>query len=178
MTTEEAHQQICQKAQDIFRQKHQDYGPSWRVMRFPSLLDQLLIKCRRVRNIEDHQEQAVGDSIESEFYGMINYSIMVLIQRKLGPDSAQYQDEASLLELHVHFAGQARELMRQKNHDYGEVWREMMPTSFTDLILAKLYRMRQMVTVGEQNQTSEGINANVYDVMNYAVFALIQREKS
>lgn len=176
--TESEHRRILAQAKSIFQQKHCDYGSSWRVMRFPSLLDQLLIKCRRIRNIEDHNEQHVPDSIESEWYGIINYSIMALMQRASGPQDPDAELEEDLLETYDQHAAYARELMAKKNHDYGEVWRDMMPQSFTDLILAKLHRMRTMVRNKEQVSASEGINANLYDVINYAVFALIHLESS
>ncbi len=159
---------------DIFQKKTQDYGTSWRVMRIPSLIDQVFIKAQRLRSIEEKGEQKVNDSIEGEYIGIINYSIITLIQMQLGDAFEEEADYANLFRLYDEEAAQAKALMEQKNHDYGEAWREMWISSFTDLILSKLLRIRQILQNKGKTIASEGIDANLYDMINYAVFALIK----
>ncbi|RYD74551.1 MAG: DUF1599 domain-containing protein [Sphingobacteriales bacterium] len=159
---------------DLFQKKTQDYGTSWRIMRTPSLIDQIFIKAQRLRSIEEKGEQKVNDSIEGEYIGIINYSIITLIQKELGESNEVENDYTNLFRLYDEKAAQAKALMEQKNHDYGEAWREMYISSFTDLILSKLLRIRQILQNKGKTIASEGIDANLYDMINYAVFAMIK----
>lgn len=178
--TEIAFDQIIAACKSVFQQKNEDYGPSWTALRPASLADQIYIKARRVRSIEEKQAQKVADSTQQEFIGIINYSIMALMQLS---DDFPYKDawqedgaapDAPLAEWHDKISGQVRELLLAKNHDYGEAWRDMRPSSFTDLILTKLLRIRQIENNQGVSGASEGPEANYQDIINYAVFALIQ----
>jgi uncharacterized protein YbdZ (MbtH family) len=173
--TEEQYQQVVAAAREIALSKHQRYGASWRVMRPTSLADQMLIKARRIRRIEESRHQEIPDSPESELLGILNYAVLTLVQYETKPEAEAYIDEAQLTRWHQHYLDRALTLMRRKNSDYGEVWREMLPSSFTDLILAKLYRIREMLTGSHAPHEDEGVDANLYDIINYAVFALIKR---
>ena len=175
-TTQQFDTQIT-RCRDIFRKKTQDYGTSWRVLRIPSLIDQIFIKAQRIRSIEEKGEQKVQDSIEGEYIGIINYCIITLIQMELGDSLNDEIDHQKLFSLYDAKAGEAKRLMEQKNHDYGEAWREMYITSLTDLILSKLLRIRQILQNKGKTIASEGIDANLYDMINYAVFALIRLEE-
>lgn len=165
---------ICQ---EIFLKKALDYGTSWRVMRIPSLIDQIFIKAQRLRSIEEKGSQKIDDSVDGEYKGIINYSIITLMQMELGDSFELETSSEYLLKLFSKKASKAKELMLAKNHDYGEAWREMYITSFTDLILAKLLRIRQILQNEGNTLISEGIDANLFDIINYAVFALIKFEE-
>lgn len=161
----------------VFAAKNQDYGPSWRVLRVPSLVDQLYIKAKRIRTIEEKPQRMVDEGPLDEFVGLVNYAAMTLVQMELGPlDPALSQPEPfALLEgLYLRQLEEAKLLMLRKNHDYGEVWRHMWSTSFTDLIITKLLRIRQIIDNQGQTTVSEGIGSNLMDIINYAVFALIK----
>lgn len=178
--TEIAFDQIIAACKKVFQQKNEDYGPSWTALRPSSLTDQIYIKARRIRSIEEKQAQKVADSTDQEFVGIINYSIMALMQLSDDfPYKNIWQDRedaapAPLLEWHDKVARQVRELLLAKNHDYGEAWRDMRPSSFTDLILTKLLRIRQIENNHGASIASEGADANYRDIINYAVFALVQ----
>lgn len=174
-TTEEYNRQIA-KCRELFVKKTHDYGASWRVLRISSLIDQIFIKAQRIRSIEEKGEQKIGDSITGEYIGIINYAIITLIQLELGSSYSDDIEGERLFTLYDKYTEQARDLMLAKNHDYGEAWREMWISSFTDLILSKLLRIRQILTNKGQTLVSEGIDANLYDMINYAVFALIRME--
>lgn len=168
---------VIARCKDIFIKKNHDYGASWRILRVSSLIDQLYIKAKRIRTIEDKQSQKIADDVASEFVGLINYCIMALIQIKKKPIQLQSETEETfdaLIELYDLQVKNAKELMLNKNHDYGEVWREMYLSSFTDLILTKLLRIRQIIENEGKTLISEGIDANLFDIINYAVFALIK----
>jgi hypothetical protein len=165
------------RCRDIFQKKTQDYGTSWRVLRIPSLIDQIFIKAQRIRSIEEKGEQKIQDSIEGEYIGIINYCIITLIQMDLGDTLNDEIEHKKLFILYESKAAEAQRLMEQKNHDYGEAWREMYITSFTDLILSKIMRVRQIIQNKGKTLVSEGIDANLYDMINYAVFALIKMEE-
>ncbi|TAE45682.1 MAG: DUF1599 domain-containing protein [Cytophagia bacterium] len=173
------YQKIIQNCQNLFRKKNQDYGTSWRVLRLSSLTDQIYIKAKRIRSIQEKGSQKIADNIEGEFIGMINYSIMALIQIDLENQnedelnlSAQYIDE-----LYTMRANKNWELLANKNHDYGEAWREMRISSMTDLILMKLLRIKQIEDNEGQTLVSEGVESGYQDIINYAVFCLIKMEK-
>ncbi|MGZ3846686.1 MAG: DUF1599 domain-containing protein, partial [Flavisolibacter sp.] len=156
--------------------KTRDYGTSWRVLREISIVDQVYIKAQRVRNIQETGEQKVGnigDDIRSEFIGIINYSIIGLIQLELTENDPEELDVEEVETLYNKYFIAAKTLMQSKNHDYGEAWRNMSQESFVDLILMKLQRMRQIVSNKGKTIISEGLDANFYDMINYAVFALI-----
>lgn len=158
----------------IFLQKAIDYGTAWRILRPSSLTDQLYIKARRIRTIQEVGQQLVSDSIASEFKGIVNYSIMALVQLHLPADAPLELEVRRAEELYDEELARTEALMLQKNTDYGEAWREMRTSSLTDLILMKLLRIKQI----EDNQgvtlISEGVDANYRDMINYALFALIQ----
>jgi len=159
---------------DIFRKKMIDYGSAWRILRLKSLTDQIFIKAQRIRSIDDKGTQKINESADSEFMGILNYSIIALIQLSekstLNPDMNL---EDSLKHYKKH-AGVVKELMEQKNHDYGEAWKEMRVSSFTDLILQKLHRIKQIEDNDGETIMSEGIDANYHDIINYSIFALIK----
>jgi Nucleotide modification associated domain 1 len=164
---------VIQSCRDLFLKKTVDYGTSWRVLRLISLTDQIFIKAQRIRTIQEKKEQKVEDDIRSEFIGIINYGIIALIQ--LGnPDVIEMELEAAKVEeLYNKYINHTKSVMLNKNHDYGEAWRLMSQESFTDLILMKLLRVKQIVENDGKTIVSEGIDANFTDIINYAVFALI-----
>jgi hypothetical protein len=162
------------KCKDIFLKKMQDYGTAWRILRPSSLTDQIFIKAQRIRSIEEKQEQKIGESIESEFIGIINYAAIALVQLQL-PSSApmELEQQEAIQRIEQEFTA-AKKLMLDKNHDYGEAWRDMRVSSMTDLILMKLLRIKQIEDHLGETIISEGVEANYYDIINYAVFALIK----
>jgi len=162
------------KCRDIFLKKTQDYGTAWRILRPSSLTDQLLIKAKRIRTIEELKSQKIEDSISSEYIGIVNYSLMALIQLDLEPEVELELKPEKALKLYNERAQAVRKLMIQKNHDYGEVWREMRLSSMTDLILMKLLRVKQIEDQDGKTLISEGLDANYMDMINYALFALIK----
>lgn len=178
--TEAQFDRAIARCRDIFERKNEDYGPSWRVLRVPSLIDQLYIKAKRIRTIEEKKDQKIEDDFESEFMGLVNYCAMTLIQLEIGPkDLASTSDESfeSLTQAYVKHLDTARSLMMNKNHDYGEVWRDMWVSSYTDLIITKLLRIRQIIENDGTTKVSEGIDSNLLDIINYSVFALIKFEE-
>ncbi len=171
-TTEQYHD-VIDRCRDLFLDKTRDYGTSWRVYRPISVVDQIFIKAKRIRTIQETGKQLIGDSISSEFTGILNYAIIGLIQLEL-PDTAKEDlPVEEVQQLYDQRVEQAQALMVKKNHDYGEAWREMSQESFTDLILSKLLRIRQILANNGNTLVSEGIDANYFDILNYAVFALI-----
>ena len=176
MTTNEQYDTVIKLCAAIFLNKTKDYGTAWRVLRNISIVDQIYIKAQRIRNIQEAGEQKVaniGDDISSEFIGIINYSIIGLIQMPLTENDPEELDIETTETLYHQYFSEAKTLMQSKNHDYGEAWRNMTQESFVDLILMKLQRMRQIVSNKGQTISSEGLDANYYDMINYAVFALI-----
>ena len=160
---------------NIFMKKMKDYGTAWRVLRTNSITDQIYIKARRIRNIEETGITKIDEDIRSEFIGIVNYAIMGLIQLELG-HSEQELSENATLEMYDRCFNTAKTLMQAKNHDYGEAWRSMRISSYTDLILMKLKRTKQIEDNQGKTMISEGIDANYLDIVNYAVFALIKIE--
>ena len=161
---------------DIFTKKMTDYGISWRILRPSSMTDQILIKAQRIRSIEQKGISKIDEGIRSEYIGIINYCIMALIQLEKGTSETDDLSEAETLELYSGYFNQAKELMLAKNHDYDEAWRKMRMSSYTDLILMKLNRTKQIEDHLGKTIISEGIEANYLDMINYAVFALIKIE--
>ncbi|ULQ53981.1 DUF1599 domain-containing protein [Flavihumibacter fluvii] len=167
------YEENIQECRRIFLHKTKDYGTSWRVYRPISIADQMYIKAKRIRTIQENRRQLVGDSIASEFMGILNYSVIGLIQLELPSDAPEELDYDKVRDLYDEQVARATALMARKNHDYGEAWRDMSQESFTDLILAKLLRIRQILANDGQTLISEGIDANYLDIFNYAAFALI-----
>lgn len=165
---------VVSQCKDLYVKKAKDYGTSWRMLRAISIVDQIYIKAARIRQIQEKGEQKIQDSIESEFIGIVNYGVIALIQFAL-PENAATElsaDEAKQwYELKVQ---EIEDLMLQKNHDYGEAWRDMSQESFVDLILVKLLRIKQILANDGQTIVSEGMDANFIDIVNYAIFALIK----
>ena len=165
------------RCKELFLRKNKDYGSAWRVLRLTSLTDQIYIKAARIRTIEEQGTSKVSDRVEDEYVGIINYCLMALIQHSLSGDERQDIPVAELGPLYDKYVVQTRQLFQDKNHDYGEIWREMRISSYTDLILMKLLRIKQI----EDNQglllASEGVDANYMDIINYCVFALIRLEE-
>ncbi len=159
---------------DIFAKKLRDYGTSWRMFRISSITDQIFIKAQRVRTIEDNGLQKVEDDIRGEYVGMVNYCIIALIQMELKNDKRMELPVEEALGLYDQYANAAKLLMQNKNHDYGEAWRDMRVSSLTDMILVKLLRIKQIEDNEGATIISEGIDANYFDIINYAIFALIR----
>ena len=165
------------RCRDLFSKKMKDYGTAWRILRVPSLVDQIFIKAKRIRTIEEKGVQAVSDSIETEYIGVVNYSLMALIQLDLKESEETKVEEAIIMESFNRKAIETELLMQAKNHDYGEAWRDMKCSSLTDLILMKVLRIKQIMSNASQTLVSEGLGANFQDITNYAVFALIKIEE-
>ena len=168
---------VTKVCKDIFIKKMKDYGSAWRVLRTRSITDQIFIKAQRIRSIDDKGTQKVEEDIRSEYIGIVNYCIIGLIQIDMANDSRMEipLDEAG--QLFDKYAGMAKSLMENKNHDYGEAWREMRISSLTDLILMKILRTKQIEDNKGQTLISEGIDANYLDMVNYAIFAVIRLEE-
>jgi hypothetical protein len=168
---------VIQKCKTIFTAKTSDYGTAWRVLRTISVIDQIYIKAQRIRTIQEKGAQKISDDIAGEFIGIINYAIIGNIQLSLPPEAPEDLGVGEAVHLYNGQAEQAKSLMQDKNHDYGEAWRSMSEESFVDLILMKLQRIRQIVANKGKTIMSEGIDANYFDIINYAVFALILRNE-
>jgi len=151
-----------------------DYGTSWRVYRPISVADQIYIKAKRIRTIQEKKSQRISDDIRSEFEGILNYAVIGLIQLDLGNDDREDLPIEEVKRLYNNKIDAAQRLMNDKNHDYGEAWREMSQESFTDLVLSKVLRIKQIIANEGKTTVSEGIDSNFYDILNYAAFALIQ----
>ncbi|HLK98308.1 MAG TPA: DUF1599 domain-containing protein [Hymenobacter sp.] len=187
--TETEYRQIIQRCKELFLKKNKDYGTAWRILRLPSITDQIFIKAQRIRTLQETGVSKVGEGIEPEFVGIINYCVMALIQLQL---QASYTDQNSmgtpteagpprmdiptdeLEHLYEGQVGQVMQLLFAKNHDYGEAWRDMRVSSMTDIILMKLLRTKQIEDNQGNTLVSEGVEANYMDMINYAVFCLIK----
>lgn len=162
-----------ERCRNVFEKKMHDYGTSWRIMRSTSLTDQIFIKARRIRSLEEKNgAAAVNEGIEPEFIGIVNYCAMALVQLKLGPGEPLPADEA--LRYYDDAIQESTSLMLNKNHDYDEAWRQMRVSSFTDIILQKLFRTKEIEDLQGKTLVSEGVDANYMDMINYALFALIK----
>ncbi len=175
--TNQQYDAAIDSCRDIFIKKTKDYGTAWRVLRTISVVDQIFIKALRIRTIQDLKTQKVGDDIPSEFKGIINYAVIGLIQLELGNPQVEEMPVEKVDERYHHYIAFAKHTMLDKNHDYGEAWREMSQESFADLILMKLLRIRQILENDGKTLISEGIDANYVDIINYAAFALILIEE-
>lgn len=175
-TTLQQFDELVAEARDIFVKKTKDYGTAWRILRPSSLTDQLFIKAKRIRSIEEKGNQEVEDSVKEDYLGLINYSVIAMIQLEL-PESAGYELEAAhVAKLYDEQVRITRQLLQAKNSDYGEAWRDMRISSMTDLILMKLLRIKQIEDNKGKTLISEGLDANYRDIINYAIFALILME--
>lgn len=172
--TKEQYQEVLNKCRAVFLKKNSDYGASWRLFRPSSLTDQLFIKAQRIRNIEESGVNNVGDDFFGEFMGLVNYAIMGMIQMNEEATLNPSETTDELMDLYDHWSTKTFELMLLKNSDYSEVWREMRISSFTDMILVKLARIKQIEDNDGVTISSEGADANYQDIMNYAIFALIR----
>jgi hypothetical protein len=159
---------------DLFLKKMKDYGTAWRNLRPTSLTDQIFIKAQRIKSIEEKGTQKVGDDIKGEYIGIINYCIISLIQLELKDDPRMELPFGEVETLYHKYASQTKQLMEDKNHDYGEAWRDMRLSSLTDLILMKIFRVKQIEDNKGKTLASEGVDANYMDMLNYSVFALIR----
>jgi hypothetical protein len=169
-------EQAIALCRDVFINKMKDYGSSWRVLRASSLTDQIYIKANRIRSIEQKGIQKIAEGIRPEFIGIVNYSVIALVQLELGIEGELELDKDKALELYDRHIRSARELMEDKNHDYDEAWRNMRISSLTDIILMKLMRIKQIEDREGETLVSEGVDANYRDIINYALFALIKLE--
>ena len=174
--TKQQFEKVISICRDLFEKKLKDYGPSWRIMRPTSLTDQIFIKANRIRSLEIKGVSMVNEGIRPEFIGIVNYGIIGLIQLAKGfSDTTDIINEEAL-ELYDKYMTETKELMYAKNHDYDEAWRSMRISSYTDLILMKLYRTKQIESHDGKTLVSEGIDANYMDMVNYALFGLIKLE--
>ncbi len=174
--TDRQYTKIVVLCRDVFLKKMHDYGSAWRILRPPSLTDQIYIKAQRIRSLQSKGKQKILEGISPEFIGIVNYSIIGLIQMELGASDTIDIGEKEATELYTSYFEKARQLMHDKNHDYGEAWRDMRVSSLADIILMKLLRIKQIEDNQGKTSCSEGIDANYYDIINYAVFALIKLE--
>ncbi len=172
--TVQEYDQVSAQCRALFIDKMKDYGPSWRILRPASVTDQLFIKAKRIRTLELTGESRVGDDVWGEFIAIVNYGIIGIIQLELGFSDDIDISADKALELYDKYVKQTKQLMLAKNADYGEAWRGMRVNSFTDLILTKLERTKEIENHGGHTLVSEGIAANYQDMVNYAVFALIK----
>lgn len=169
---------VVSECRTLFEKKLKDYGAAWRILRLPSLTDQIFIKAQRLRSIEDKGTQKVADDLRGEYIGILNYSVIALINMDLGVADQIDMDPALAMEEYDKHVANIKALMMDKNHDYGEAWRDMRVPSFTDLILQKVLRVKQIEDNRGMTLVSEGIDANYMDMFNYSVFALIQMEEA
>ena len=172
--TSQDYQKIISECKDLFSKKTIDYGTAWRILRLPSITDQIFIKAQRIRSIQEKGKQLVEEDVKSEFIGIVNYCLIAIIQAKL-VDSEEMEIPWKAIEpLYDQAANDTFQLLQQKNHDYDEAWRDMRVSSITDIILMKLMRVKQIEDNQGKTLVSEGIIANYQDMINYAVFCLIK----
>lgn len=176
--TEQQYDSAIALCRDLFEKKMRDYGCAWRILRVSSLTDQIFIKAQRIRTLQKNKTQRVDEGQFSEFIGIVNYCVMALIQIDKGIADQPDMDDQTVLKLYNAQLDNTKLLMQNKNHDYGEAWRDMRVSSLTDLVLQKLLRVKQIEDNDGQTIVSEGLDANYQDIINYAVFALIHLENS
>lgn len=170
------YKQVISACKTLFGKKTKDYGTAWRVLRLPSITDQIFIKAQRIRSIQEKGIQKIGDSVKDEFVGIINYCIIALMQIELADSQKTEMIFTELEPLYDKLADEVLVLLEDKNHDYGEAWRDMRVSSITDIILMKLFRVKQIEDNDGKTLASEGVRANYQDMINYSVFALITLE--
>ncbi len=171
--TDKQFDEVIAMCRDLFEKKMKDYGSAWRILRLPSLTDQIFIKAQRIRSLQENSVRKIDEDETSEFIGIINYAIMALIQLEKGVADQPDLEINQALALYDEQVKKTKALMENKNHDYGEAWRDLRVSSLTDLILQKLLRVKQIENNKGKTLVSEGIDANYQDMINYAVFALI-----
>ncbi|MBQ3709440.1 MAG: DUF1599 domain-containing protein [Bacteroidales bacterium] len=171
--TEKQYHEVLTQCRKLYVDKMKDYGPAWRILRAPSITDQIFIKVKRIRTLQTVSEHLVDEGVEPEFIGIVNYAAMGIIQLQLGVVDQPDLTSAEATTLYDKVTNEAYELMTRKNHDYSEAWRDMRVSSITDLIMAKVLRTKSIEDHGGKTIVSEGLDANYYDMINYAVFALI-----
>ena len=171
--TDQQYEQVINNCKEIFLLKTKDYGTAWRILRPISIVDQIYIKAQRIRTIQEKKEQKIADDVAGEFKGIINYAVIGLIQASLSLNSPVEMSQEEVSALYDKQVANSKKLMQDKNHDYGEAWRQMSQQSFVDLILMKLQRLRQIIANDGKTIMSEGVDANFLDILNYAVFALV-----
>ncbi|NPA46794.1 MAG: DUF1599 domain-containing protein [Chlorobi bacterium] len=174
--TSQQYDQIIDKAEEIFRHKTADYGPVWRILRLPSITDQMYIKAKRLRQIQETGKMLVNENPADAFYALVNYAAMALVQAEKGVADEPDIDNDTALEWYREQIRKSKELMLRKTHDYGEAWRDMLISSMTDIILQKLLRIKQIEQNKGKTLISEGVEGNFRDILNYAVFSLIKME--
>ena len=175
--TLEQYDHVTEQCKSIFSKKNEDYGSAWRILRPSSVTDQIFIKANRIRTIEESGENQVGESVDNEYLGIVNYCVMALIQLEKDdyePEDIEHEELMTSYNIKIN---EAKELMQTKNADYGEVWRDMRRSSITDLILMKILRLKQIEDNKGELLISEGPEANYLDIINYAIFALIKLEE-
>ncbi|HJN06533.1 MAG TPA: DUF1599 domain-containing protein [Bacteroidales bacterium] len=167
-------EEVIEYCRDIFENKQKDYGTAWRILRLESLTDQIYIKANRIRTLQVKEVSLVNEGIIPEFVGIVNYSVMAIVQLELGVAESADMSAEKAIELYIEKLNEASALMMNKNHDYDEAWRNMRVSSFTDIILMKLLRIKQIEDNKRQTIVSEGLDANYQDIINYSLFALIK----
>ena len=172
--TSEEYDAVIAVCKSLFLKKTKDYGTAWRILRLSSITDQLFIKAQRIRTLEETKVNKVGEDITSEYIGIVNYCVIALMQAQLGNSDPLELEFEQVQQLFLQNVSETKNLMMAKNHDYGEAWRDMRISSLTDLILMKIFRVKQIEDNRGQTLASEGIQANYQDMLNYAVFALIK----
>ena len=166
--------QVIKACKDVFEKKTKDYGTAWRILRLPSITDQIFIKAQRIRSIQEKGTQKVEEDITSEFLGIINYCIIAIMQMQFDSKTNLELPVSDVLPLYDQVSEETLTLLTNKNHDYGEAWREMRVSSMTDIILMKLFRVKQIEDNQGKTLISEGVKANYQDILNYSVFCLIK----
>jgi hypothetical protein len=173
-TTTTEYDAVIKICKDLFVKKTEDYGTAWRILRLPSITDQIFIKAQRIRTLEDKKVSKVGEGIIPEYIGIVNYCVIAMIQAEMNPDDPTEIPVSEVSRLYDKKVTETKELMFAKNHDYGEAWRDMRISSLTDLILQKIFRVKQIEDNAGYTKVSEGVLANYHDMLNYSVFALIK----
>lgn len=176
--TSTQYDEIISRCKDIFLKKNKDYGTAWRILRQTSITDQIYIKAKRIKSIEEKGTQKIDEAIDNEYVGIINYCIIALMQMDLKPNEDTEIAIDRLENLFDDFAKRAKNLMEDKNHDYSEAWRDMRISTYTDLILMKLLRIKQIEDNKGKTLISEGVDANFFDIINYSIFALIRLKEN
>lgn len=171
--TAQEYKAVIATCHNLFEKKTRDYGTAWRILRLPSITDQIFIKAQRIRSIQEKGTQKVQDPVKDEFIGIINYCIIALVQLKLTGNNSMDLTYEELKPLYEEAVNETFALLQDKNHDYDEAWRDMRVTSITDIILMKLYRVKQIEDNQGKTVVSEGVKANYQDMINYAIFAMI-----
>ena len=172
-STIKGYKKVIDKCKDIFIKKSQDYGSAWRILRVPSLTDQIFIKAQRIRSIQEKQSKKIDENIDSEFIGIINYCLMAIIQIEYKKNEIEIEIE-KLEKLYDKYSKETMSLLENKNHDYDEAWKEMRVNSMTDIILMKLYRTKQIESNNGKTLISDGVKANYQDIIFYSFFCLIK----